>query len=422
MRKLLLLTYHFPPSGASGAFRMLGLARHLPRFGWQPVVVAPATLPWEPVDEGLERQIPEDLPVVRVPYPQGWFIKPARRLSQFGIWLPPALAACRRLIRRERPDAVLTSSPPPEINLLGLWLKRWLALPWVADFRDPWVTQGKRLSPWAPSTWVATRLERAVIQAADRIVANTPFATTGLRSAFPDCRNKITTVNNGFDPESFAGVERPSSSPVWHILHAGEVYAGRDPRPFLDALGGVSREGVPGGKGLRVSFLGRAMEGDFDALSEIRQRGLEGIVELGGHVSYQESLRDMARSDLLLLLDTPGRRFGAPAKLYEYFGAGRAVLALAEPDGDVAWLLRQSGILHRLAPPGDAARIAAALRSLLQELADGRKPVQRPEHLLAFTRESMAENMARVLDASLGLKQARTSAPAPQFAESATAS
>ena len=140
MRRLLLLTYHFPPSSASGTFRMLGFARHLPRYGWQTVVVAPPSLPWEPDDPELLRQVPPETVIFPVPYRRGSLLQ---RLAPFSVWLPKALAAGRIAIREYRPEAVLTSGPPHQVHLLGLALSRRHRLPWVADFRDPWIADGR---------------------------------------------------------------------------------------------------------------------------------------------------------------------------------------------------------------------------------------------------------------------------------------
>ena len=87
LKKLLLITYHFPPSAASGAFRLLGFARHLPTFGWQPLVVAPQSLPWEPTDPRLTDQIPAEAIVRPVPYPAG-APRLLRKLAQSAIWSP----------------------------------------------------------------------------------------------------------------------------------------------------------------------------------------------------------------------------------------------------------------------------------------------------------------------------------------------
>src|SRR5258708_14875840 len=137
-----MATYHFPPSPASGSFRLLGFARHLPKHDWRMAVVAPPTMPWEPVDEGLSNQLPPETAVYPVPYRRGGLVQ---RIAPFSVWLPRALSACRRAIAEQQPEALLTSGPPHQVHLLGLALKRRYGLPWIADFRDPWITAAPRI-------------------------------------------------------------------------------------------------------------------------------------------------------------------------------------------------------------------------------------------------------------------------------------
>src|SRR3954452_10113807 len=108
LRNLLMVTYHFPPSAASGTFRLLGFARHLPKFGWRTTVVAPPELPWEPVDRELLKHVPEVTTILATPYPRQ-APKVLRWAGPNALWLPSAWSACLRGVRETRPDAVLTS-------------------------------------------------------------------------------------------------------------------------------------------------------------------------------------------------------------------------------------------------------------------------------------------------------------------------
>jgi glycosyltransferase involved in cell wall biosynthesis len=410
-RKLLVLTYHFPPSAASGSFRLLGFARHLPRLDWQVSVVAPSRLPWEPVDDRLLEQLPREIAVHNVAYPQSRASKVIRWLALNGAWLPGAFAAVRRLIRERRPDVVLTSGPPQCVHLLGLYLKRFHGLPWIADFRDPWVVGDRQESQRSLRVWCARRCERAILRHAHLVVSNAPQACAHLQAGYPEHQDKIVVITNGYEPGGFPDHElRPAHGDDIRIVHTGELYYGRDPRPFLDALCEMRLAAGKGSQTMCVRFLGRTTVGDFNLKAEVTKRGLDQVVELGGQVSYDESLRAMEDADVLLLLDNPGRRVGVPAKLYEYLGAGAAILALAEKDGDTAWVLRQSGVLHRLAPPGNPTRIRQALTELAACLASGQAVYPDPGRLFAFTREATARALAEHLDA---LVPARAGTAAP---------
>jgi glycosyltransferase involved in cell wall biosynthesis len=400
MRKVLLLTYHFPPSGAVAVYRMLGLARYLPRFGWQPIVVAPPRVPWEPEDVSLLEQIPAGTPAERVPFAQGFLGKCARYFAPEAHWLLKARPACERMIRRYQPDAIITSSPPGIVHLLGLWLKRRHQLPWLACFRDPWITNHPQLRPSLYQRYERW-LESKVMRYADRLIANTPRNEAGWTEAYPNEAHKIVTIPNGFDPERFS--QAPPQPPPLQggagggkgqrlsMLHAGEFYSGRDPRPLLDAL---AAERLP----IDVEFVGRKTEAIFDFTTEIANRGLQECVRQLGQIAYADALARMQRADILLLVHGPRCQVGVPAKLYEYLGAGRPILALAEPDSDIAWVLRESGVLHRIVSPTEVQGIRQALVELVRAAHDGTFVQPDPNALQQFTRERMAQRFGECLD------------------------
>ena len=400
-RTLLILSYHFAPSAASATHRLLGFVRHLPSYGWRCVVVAPPGLPWEATDEALLRRVPPATAIHQVPYPAGKLWKPLRWAAPWGCWLLRAWGESTRVIRRHRPDAILTSGPPHHIHMLGRHLRRWWGLPWVADFRDPWVA-GDPSTFGKPQGW-EHGAEAAAMRDAQAIIANTPGARDLLAKAYPQFAAKMVSITNGYDPENFeSNLAPPLSGPTLEIVHPGQMYANRDPGPFVEAIRGVG-VGERLGKALRVRFIGGFMfPAQKTALrNQISALGLEGAISIEGQVSYAESLRAMVQGDVLLLVDTPGRRAGVPAKLYEYIGAGRPILALAELDSDVAWVLRESGVAHRIAPPLDAGAIRRALTELLRDPATARcggqpRPVQS-----RFTRGSLAGELAGLLDSCL---------------------
>jgi glycosyltransferase involved in cell wall biosynthesis len=413
-RRLLLVTYYFPPSAAVAAYRMLGFARHLPAFGWQVGVVAPPSVPYEPVDETLTKRVPPDTAYFTAPYPSSLPARIARRFIHHGIWLPRALATAVRAINEFKPDAVLTSGPPHCVHLLGLFLKRFYQLPWAACLRDPWVTTGPPIRGFGIRRGWARICEQRVFQAADCVIANTPQGYDGLRKAFPHLENKLTFVTNGFDPDFFPP-PRPIGTPQDRltILHAGELYLGRDPRPLLDAIKALGDSRALSQPSIRLRILGQSTDPRVDLVNAIRDRGLESIVELGGQVPYSEALDAMTKADVLLLLDTPGRRIGIPAKLFEYLGAARPILALTEPDGDVAWVLRTSGAPHRIASPREPDQIRQAILELRDGLRHARLALPPPNQQACFTRAKLAGQLADHLDRLILKKQPMVSEQQP---------
>ena len=152
----------------------------------------------------------------------------------------------------------------------------------------------------------------------------------------------------------------------------------------------------------RTRFVGTfQLEAEREETEDRIRAGLDDSVFLEGQVSYDRSNRTMAQADILLLLDTPGRRAGVPAKLYEYIGAGRPILALAETESDVAWVLRESGLPYRIAPPLDVDAIRRALVELLHDPATLCCGGQARSVQSRFTRERLAGELAALLDSCM---------------------
>lgn len=399
-RKVLLATYYFPPCAAVAVHRMIGLARHLPRFGWDPIVVAPPRAPFELEEPALLDAVPPETAVVRTPFPKGLTAKVRELIYPMSSWLPAAHAACREVVARHRPDAIMTSSPPGCIHRLGLKLKAETNLPWAVCLRDPWVTNGLAERRYGfVRRQLELRAESRTFAAADLIIANTPKNRDGFANVYPQWARKMIVAPNGYDPETFAELppHRPSPGRIT-LVHAGELYVGRDPRLLLDALADLRNNPVPGLPPIGMNFFGRATEGVFDLDEEIRRRQLQDRVQNLGQITYRQALGELVAADVLVLVHTPNYRLGVPAKLYEYLGARRPILALAEPESDVGWVLRTSGVAHRIASPTDGPGIRAALVELAQQHVRDDAPAPREDGLFQFTREGMASRVAQGLD------------------------
>src|SRR5262245_10160046 len=156
-RKVLFVTYHFPPSAASGTHRILGFTQFLPQFGWDAAVVAPPTTPSEPVDERLMESVSDKTAVHYVEYPSGRLHWPLRRVAGKAAWLPFAIRKATAIVRRDRPDVVVTSGPPHCVHRVGRYLKQRLGVSWLADFRDPWISGGSLPRPRSWRNWLARR-------------------------------------------------------------------------------------------------------------------------------------------------------------------------------------------------------------------------------------------------------------------------
>jgi glycosyltransferase involved in cell wall biosynthesis len=402
---LLLITPFFPPSAASGSFRALGFAKHLPKFGWKVTVVASGPRPWESVDGHLVKQIPWETDVHYVDFPldrlRQFWPRALQKLKIKGytdVWNAQALQECQSIIRASRPDAVITTGPPHNVHLIGRQLQAKYDLPWVADFRDPWCSWGSE-TPYASNNFLLERhWERSVFNSADLIVANTGNSAEMFRSVFPYAANRIEAVPNGYDPISpearkYSNIE----SGPFILLHTGSVYAGRNPRPIADALREIDKANCLQGKRAILRMVGHCLDESLKA--DIESRGLNSWVEFVKPVSYAAALQEMLAASVLVLLDSPGRRIGVPAKLYEYIGTGRPILALARDDSDTAIILRQCGVSHAIVPDwNNIMGIQIAVAQLLSDRTDSTVETPAIENL---TREAQAGRLSKLLEKTL---------------------
>jgi glycosyltransferase involved in cell wall biosynthesis len=278
---------------------------------------------------------------------------------------------------------------------VGIKLKRLFGLPWVADFRDPFANDPLVTSRHFLARRLDFRAEAAVLRLADAVIANVPGAADLLKRAHPHFSGNVHVITNGFDPEFFPERRHGRAETPFRILHSGELYRGRNPEPVIDAIERINARGGILGRPLNAVFYGRT-DGLEDTLARTGRRR---FVELHGQQPYAEAIRAMVDADILLLLANRGQRASAPAKLYEYLGAGRPILAVAEPDSDVAWVLRNSGTLFRIVGHDSSQQIEEAVTELIEQ---DRSAPPACRGVQFFTREVQACRLAALLDELTG--------------------
>ena len=417
-----MLVPFFPPMGGGGVYRPLSLVRHLPKYGWRTTVVTPSADAYWIRDESLADRVPADCRVIRTHTwsGQAWLARGRRgpaastRSSRgFGVarrmaaavllpdsyigWYPFAVRAALELAGEDPVDAILSTSPPESTHLAARTVHRRTGLPWVADFRDPWMNL-HLLEP--PSAWHAEihrRLERSVCAGA-RVIVTTRWHEARLRDAHPGAR--ITRVSNGYDGEEMAGLDAapPATGPL-AIVHAGMLTQRRSATPFLEALARVVATDPALRSGLRVEFIGPRE--DENELSAARLR-LSDVVAFRDPMPHAEILRTERSAHILLLVKHDNPRYDGlvPGKLYEYIGLRRPVLALAPPGEarDLVTSLRRGEV----AAPADVDDIERALRAMIAHHRAGALESAydlsvRPE----FDRARLAGDVAAVLDTAV---------------------
>lgn len=407
-RKLLLISYVFPPFGGIPVQRALNFAKYLPAEGVE-VHVLTAWNAASPIrDESLLAHIPPQVHVHRAFTPEPPFYLRKRVWELFFgagsppsappapcqppapppaglkswlkdairhrllpdpqvLWKPFAVRAALRLIRRHGIDTVMVTAPPFSVLMAGVEIKRRCPhVRLVSDFRDEWLRF--QLTDFAFQSGDFARqqaeaIERATVESSDVVLAVTDSSLNEIRSRYPgEPERKWAMVPNGYDPDNFAHVPPPAPRTPGRMVvgHMGTVYTTASPRYYLDAV-----DRLPERLRARIEtrFIGRIAEteqGVFqDRLSDVRLLGFQ---------PQKEALRLAAESDYLLLTMT--NDFSLPGKLFEYFALGRPVLALSPTGGEVDRLL-QSTRGGWCAPHDDPAAVARLLESALARLDNG---------------------------------------------------
>lgn len=409
MTTVLMFAYHFPPIAvSSGVQRTLKFSSYLPDFGWRADVVTVHPRAYERTHPGQLGEVHEQSRVHRA-----FALDAARHLSLFGryprflatpdrwrSWLPFAVRAGLRAVRERDARCLWSTFPIATAHLAAAAVQARTGLPWVADFRDSMTEDDYPPDPEARRR--LRDIEALVVRTARRSVFTTPGTLAMYAERYPELAGRFSVIENAFDDENFAqaraapGVAPECGRKPLRIVHSGVLYPSeRDPRQFFAALArlkdaGLLREG-------EVQFVLRATGHDRLHAESIKAAGVSDLVELAQPVPYVEALEEMLGADALMLFQATNCNHQIPAKLYEYLRAQRPVLALTDPGGDTAAVLRRERVAT-IVPLDDAQAIAAALPGFLARVRAGEEPVAGDAAVSRNTRRARTATLATLLD------------------------
>ena len=421
--RLLVVAFFFPPAGGGGVQRTLKFCKYLPESGIDVHVLAPDDPKWLVRDEGLLEAIPPETTVHRAPFRgpaavlRSEAIRERRGLARAAaearllpvrllpdrasMWAPAAARAALRIVRRERIDVLLTTSPPNSMHAVGAFAGSRARVPWVADFRDPWLAsafRGERGPHVRAKRAAETRLARAAVRRAAALTCVTETIAGELARFDPAAPARTTVIGNGADLDDFAAFEHRRNE-RFTLVHAGSFIGSRSLEPVLTAVKELE-ERRPELRGtIRVRFVGDLREADRARAAAL---DVPHAWEETGHLTYAEALRAQREADALLLL-IPHASGHGPAivsgKVFEYVAARRPILAVVPPGGAAAALVRGLGG-GPVADPADVTGIAAALEGLVDEWRAGGLPDRDypAAELAAISRRERARELAAVLE------------------------
>lgn len=399
-RRLIVVTFHYPPDGAVGGLRWAGLTRYLAERGWRIWVVTAAPASSEKVGgvevitvprgrtlndayRGLRQRAQPAAAAVTLPAA----VTPAvgsnpsllrRALEYLRLeagqllaapdeargWVLRAARQARRLVREVQPTALVTSGPPHSPHVAGWLATRGLGVRWFADFRDPWA--GPVSEAWLDmpqyrspfSRWLRRRLERHVIRHAHALVCNTRETGAFFSQRYPGVAP--IWIPNGVD-----GATLPSPPAARHpalgVAYIGTLYGGRDLTPVLEGMARFLRDGGDAYPGTALRVAGSVDDSDLARLrNAAAQRGMADRLQYVGVLPRAAALDTVARSHLALVL-AQKQDLQVPAKLYEMVGLGIPTLVLGNPEGATAAEARRLGAFA--VAPDDVPGIVRVMRT-----------------------------------------------------------
>ncbi len=447
MRKVLVITYYWPPSGGSGVQRWLKFAKYLPACGWEPVIYTPENPELSSTDDSLSEDIAPGLQVIRrriiEPYRYYKLLTGKREIkanflssSEGGggfsayirgnffipdprcLWIRPSVRYLKKWLRENSVDAIISSGPPHSMHLIARNLHRVTGIPWIADFRDPWtgLFYFKHLRLNKCSLRRHKKLELSVVSEADRVVVVSSemkrdfeaILSGGTGCANPES-SKIRIITNGYDPDDFSEEKKPELAALvketcrqtegkFVVVHTGLLPDNANPDLFWKSLGDANL-----GDRLYIATMGQT---DAQARDCIARAGLSENLHDFGYVPHLTSVAWQKRANLLLLPLRKEKEAAAilTGKLFEYmasFGGGRIskrILAVGPVNSDLGNVLRETGC-GEIFEYTDQAGIAKSIFDAYKDFKTDRHAAV-PD-VDRYSRVSLSARMADLLDEML---------------------
>ncbi|MEC5166726.1 hypothetical protein RCH18_002474 [Flavobacterium sp. PL11] len=424
-KKILIITYYWPPAGGPGVQRWLKFVKYLPDFGIQPIVYIPENPTYPIVDENLVKEVSDNTIILRnkifEPYQLASFLSknktkkissgiiPNQKKQSFldktflwirgnlfipdarVFWVKPSVFFLEKYILENNIDIIITSGPPHSLHLIGLELKNKLNVKWFADFRDPWTTIGYhkslRLSSFAANRHKA--LEHQVLNSADTIIVTSKTTKTEFEAI---TTKPIAVITNGYDTEQ---VEKQTLDNKFSLAHIGSFLSERNPLILWESLIELVNE-IPEFKSqLEIKLIGAVSQ---EVLETIKAYKLDSYLNNLGYISHKEAIAHQRKSQVLLLIeiDSEDTKSIIPGKLFEYMVSGRPIIAIGPKNSDFAAII-QSTNTGSFFKYSEKLKLKSVILDFYNQFLEG-KLQSNGVGLQKYSRRSLTKELAQLLN------------------------
>jgi glycosyltransferase involved in cell wall biosynthesis len=378
MKKVLILTYYWPPSGGAGVQRWLKFVKYLQQYNWEPIVYTAENGELPEIDASLEKDIPKNITILKTPIWEpynayktligqkkdqkinaaflnekkkgglmsaiavwvrgNFFIPDARK-----FWIKPSIRYLDSYLQQHNVDAIISSGPPHSMHLIAKALKqKHPHIKWVADFRDPWTNidfyADLKLSSFADKKH--KRLEKEVLKESDAVISVGQLMSEELVHINGGQKEKFHVITNGYDEEDLSK-NKIEKDKKFSIAHIGTLVRTRNPKGLWKVLSELVKENEAFKDALEIKLVGKL---DIAVKESIEEFGLSSYVNKIDYLPHDKVIEEQQRSrvNLLLVNQTPNAKSILTGKFFEYLSAGAPILAIGPPDGDLALILNQT--------------------------------------------------------------------------------
>ena len=442
MKRALIISYYWPPSGGSGVQRWVKFAKYLPSEGWQPVIYTPENPELTAIDESLCKEIPPEAEIIRTHITEPYDLY--RRLTGAGkgntggrnevrqkevnpinggkkslkekislwirgnffipdprcLWTGPSVRFLKKYLKEHPVDIIISTGPPHSMHIIAMKTAEALGLPWIADFRDPWTKMFyfKHLHLSAFARKRHERLERKVLDKADAVVAVSPFVQQEFQEM---THTPVSLITNGFDENDFA-IEVKTDG-YFNITHTGLFAADGNPDVLWSVLGEICREDKVFKGKLRIRLAGKT---DREIIESAYAAGLADNIVDSGYVDHIKAVEEQKAATLLILplRKEPEYRATLPGKLFEYLASGRPILGIGQQDGAMAMIIRETGT-GVVFDWNDAVSIRKYIGLCWKNYLSGTS-FPRDTDISRYSRKKLTTTMAELMDATVAVHKA----------------
>ncbi|MBN1619411.1 glycosyltransferase family 4 protein [candidate division WOR-3 bacterium] len=407
-KRLLLISYFFPPLGLSGVQRAAKFCKYLSYGTWEAEVLTSKPKWYFAFDNELAKEIKEIVKIHRVPSFDHFHCRPFRKyfisekrdkLAQFGKprsfalpdaqigWVPFCSSFGIKLCRQKRFDAVMCSVPPFSSAIAGLIVSKRQGIPLAVDFRDPWIDE--KLFP------SATKFHRKINLSLEKIIVNNSSVVIVINEKIKKSMSErypgkdIVVISQGFDPEDFPKKSKKKRE-GFTLCHMGSLWRGRKPDPLIKAMAELKDLDI------RAVFIGK---GSQKAVQAAKDAGLSNRVSALGYLNHKAALEKACEANVLWLYISPSEGDAVTTgKLFDYLGTGLPIIASIQKDTDAADVLRKTGAGIVVAPE-DHEELALKIRELFVK---GTEPEKDASRLWVYERKKLTLDLCAELDRITG--------------------